>query len=356
AMLFEILTAEPLHPRGDDALVSTLTSSPMSPAERRPDRPIAPELDELCQAMQAEEPEGRPSAHEVAKRLQLYIDGDRDLELRKALAAEQLAHARAVLASADVNARATAMRHAGRALALDPASVDAADVIGRLLLERPAALPPALIASLDELDRDALRKRSVRATRSYGSVFLFLGFLPFLEVRSWPWLIAFYVVLGAVVAFAWRGAITGRVSPYLSMLGNFTLALVWTRVASPFLLTPAMICGALIAVASHPWNQRRPWTIFVWGAITIATPFALEAAGILESTWAIENGAIQISSAIYNISGTAEAAAVMTANFAFILLVGAFAYTITRNGRVASHDLHIQAWHLRHLIPERAAR
>jgi hypothetical protein len=41
------------------------------------------------------------------------------------------------------------------------------------------------------------------------------------------------------------------------------------------------------------------------------------------------------------------------ANFMFIMLVGAFAYTITRTARNASRDHHMQAWHLRHLIPER---
>jgi len=354
AILFEILTAQPLHPRGDDALVATLTSSPERPSQRRPDRQIAPELDELCLAAQAEEPVDRPSAREMAERLRRFIDGDRDVALRRTLAAEQIAAARDALRSTDANARMTAMRHAGRALALDPESAEAAELVGRLLLERPAVLPPALVDSLDQLDRDALKTRSRRATRSYGAVFVFLLLLPVLDVRSWPWLIAFNVVLAMLVGFAWRGSQTGRVSPYLSMLGNFALALVWTRIASPFVLTPVMICGALIAVASHPWNQERPWTIFAWAAITVTTPLGLEALGVLEPTWWINDGAIHLTSTIYNFSGGGGAAVAMIfANLMFVLLVGAFAYTITRNGRAASRDHHMQAWHLRHLIPER---
>jgi serine/threonine protein kinase len=350
AVLFEILTAETLHPRGDDALVSTLTSGPMSPAERRPDRAIAPELDKLCLAAQADEASERPTAGEMAEQLRRYIDGDRDLALRKTLANEQIDAARVALAG---NERPLAMRHATRALALDPESTAAADLVGRLLLEVPPTPPPALVESLEELDRAALRTRSWRATRSYAAVFGLLLLLPFLEVRSWPWLIAFYCVLGALVAFAWRGSKTGRVSPYLSMLGNFALALVWTRIASPFVLTPVMICGALIAVASHPWNQQRPWTIFAWAAVTVMTPLCLEWGGILEPTWSIENGTVQLTSTIYNISGWAEVGGIVFMNLMFILLVGAFAYTITRNGRNASRDHHMQAWHLRDLLAPR---
>jgi len=354
SILFELLTCEPLHPRGEDALVSTLTAGPQSPAQRAPDRGIAPELDALCLAAQAEDPAERPTARELADRLRRYVDGDRDLERRRALAAEFLTSAKLALDDPDPEARTRAVRYAGRALALDPASTDAVDLVGRLLIEGPKNKPPALVASLDELDRVALRRRSVRAARSYSAVFVLLGVVPFLEVTSWPWLIACFGLLGVLVAFAWRGSITGTVSPYLSMLGNCALAVVWTRVASPFVLTPAMICGALIAVSSHPWNQQRPWTIFAWAAVTVCAPFALEAVGVFEPTWAIRDGALQIESAIVAMRGQVEAGLLFAVNLGFVLLVGAFAYTITRNGRQASHDHHIQAWHLRHLIPDHA--
>ncbi|HEU0030729.1 MAG TPA: serine/threonine-protein kinase [Kofleriaceae bacterium] len=348
AILFEILTGETLHPPGDEALVSTLTGAADSPSQRAPDRGIAPELDATCSAMLALEPERRPTAREVADRVRAYLDGDRDLERRRALAHDYLAAARVALATGDT---AAALGEAGRALALAPDSLDAAGLVSQLLLEPPKQLPPPLVASLRELDREALRKRSRRATFSYGMVFAFLALVPVLRIQSWSWLAAFYGVLAALVGFAWHGTRRGDVSPYLSMAGNFALALVWTRVASPFVLTPVMICGALIAVASHPWNQQRPWTIFAWIAVTVMTPFALEAAGVLEPTWNIVPGALQISSTIYAIDGWREAAAVIGANLVFILLVGYFAFTMARIAREAQREVHIQAWHLRHLIP-----
>ena len=79
----------------------------------------------------------------------------------------------------------------------------------------------------------------------------------------------------------------------------------------------------------------------------------LEAIGVLEPTWKIADGAVQISSSMFELRGTLGAGTLTIANLMFILLVGAFAYTITRTARTASREHHIQAWRLRHLIPER---
>jgi eukaryotic-like serine/threonine-protein kinase len=348
AILYEILTRDPLHPPGQEALVSTLSGVPQRPAERRSDRAIAPELDDLCMAALADEPDDRPTVRELADRLQRYLDGDRDLERRRAIAAEQLAAARTAFARHD---RATALRHAGRALALDPDAPEAAGLVTQMLVERPAELPAELVEELDQLDRDALRTRSRRAAMSYGLVFGFLAWIPFVEVASWPWLLAFYGVLAFMTAFAWHGTREGKVSPYVSMLGNCALALVWTRIASPFVLAPVMICGALIAVASHPWNQHRKWTIFAWAAITVVLPFALEASGVLGETWRIGGDALHVGSALYVLDGAAATALLFTANLLFVLLVGAFALVITQRARNAQRDLHIHSWHLRHLVP-----
>jgi serine/threonine-protein kinase len=351
SILFEILTREPLHPPGKAALVATLTGTPDTPAQRRPERGIAPELDQACHAALADEPADRPSARDLANRIQRYLDGDRDLERRRALADEQLALARAAIA-AD---RAIAMRCAGRALALDPESTEAAGLVTQLLLERPAELPAPLVASLEASERETLRTRSRRATFAYSMVFAFLVFITFLDIKSVPWLVGFYAMQGALVLFALHGTREGKVSPHLSMLGNFVLAVVWTRIAGPFMLAPVMICGAMLAVSSHPWNQRRPWTIFGWIAATALAPFVLEAIGVLDRTWKIANDSIVITSQIYRLEGAVGAGTLIVAQVAFLVLFGAFAFTVIRTSREAQRELHIQAWHLRHLLPEQRA-
>src|SRR4029078_5065682 len=97
----------------------------------------APERTNLCFEALAELPDGRPSAHALAENVQSYLDGDRDLARRRELAAHQLAAARDVLASGHPDARAAAMRRAGRAIALDPESEDAAELVSALLFEPP---------------------------------------------------------------------------------------------------------------------------------------------------------------------------------------------------------------------------
>ena len=92
SILFEILTSEPLHPRGDGALGSTLTRPQQSPSERVREREIPPELDLACHDAVAEHPQDRPSARALADRVQRYLDGDRDLERRRALAGRAARH------------------------------------------------------------------------------------------------------------------------------------------------------------------------------------------------------------------------------------------------------------------------
>ncbi|MEO8553453.1 MAG: serine/threonine-protein kinase, partial [Kofleriaceae bacterium] len=88
AILFEILAGEPLHPRGEAALATTLTHPQEAPARRVTDRTIPPELDGVCFDALAEAPDARPTARELADRIQAYLDGDRDVERRRILAAE----------------------------------------------------------------------------------------------------------------------------------------------------------------------------------------------------------------------------------------------------------------------------
>src|SRR5690606_11253863 len=98
AILFEILAGEPLHPRGEAALSSTLTTPQEAPAQRVAERrQIPPELDGVCFDALAEDPKERPSARELADRVQAYLDGDRDVERRRAMANELVTAAREAL-------------------------------------------------------------------------------------------------------------------------------------------------------------------------------------------------------------------------------------------------------------------
>jgi serine/threonine protein kinase len=87
AILFEILTWEPLHPRGPahEVIASTLAGADARASSRAPGRDIPPEVDGICLKATALRPADRyPSAREVYRAIEGYLSEDRDLELRPA--------------------------------------------------------------------------------------------------------------------------------------------------------------------------------------------------------------------------------------------------------------------------------
>src|SRR5262249_16629733 len=137
-ILFEILAGRPLHPRSIAALAFTLAGTDARPSLAAPDRDIPPELDAACVAATALDREHRiQSARSLGDVVQRFLDGDRDLSLRRELAQRELAAARRELADGSPTHRAEAFRAAARSLALDPHGREAAELLGRLMLEAP---------------------------------------------------------------------------------------------------------------------------------------------------------------------------------------------------------------------------
>ena len=350
AILFEILAAVPLHPRGSGALAHTLAQPQDSPAARTPAMQIAPELDAACTGALAADPTKRPRARALADAVQRYLDGDRDTERRRALAEERLAEARAT------QDPARAIYLAGQAVTLAPTYAEASELLLELFVRPPAVDPPELVASLDHEQRELTRLRTRRGRLAYLSVFAFWGLIPFMHVISWPWLIGFYAMLGAMVLAATVWSRTGVTTMSLAYVGSIALAVAWSRIAGPFMLTPVLICGVLLAYSTHPWMRDRPWRVVGFALIATGLPFALEAIGVIGHTFSLDaNHDLAIHSAMFEMRGSFEVGALIVANTAFVVLVGLFAFAINRAAQQARESLQRQAWALRQLLP-RAAR
>ena len=351
AILFELLVGGPLHKRGESGIASTLSNPQVSPAARKPEANIPPELDALCWAALSEDPTRRPTAHELAERVQAFLDGDRDLVRRRELAAEQLASARAVLESTAPDARAAAMRRAGRALALDPQSVDAGELVSTLLLEPPPKLPPDLERGLAEQETNLNKDRSRKGILMYLSVFLLLPFTLFQDIKNWPFVVAFYAVLGLAALVSVRFAKTGRPLVTVVLTINLTLSVMFSRIASPFVLTPLMTCAALAAITAIPWVNRRTWVMVVWATLATSLPIAAEWLDLIPRTWTIGQGSMVIVSDVVRSHGTVTEIALVFSNLLFTIIIGLFVLMITRRRRMAQQQLYVQAWHLRQLLP-----
>ncbi len=352
AILFEILAGESLHPRGGAAISSTLSSPQDAPARRRADRPVPPELDATCFAALAEEPEERPTARQLADRVQAYLDGDRDVERRRKLAAEQLSLAHAAIESGSDDARATAIRRAGRALALDPESSEAAQLVTSLIIEPPKVLPQELVTELDAEEKKSTKERSRAGAWGYMSLFAFWAALPVLEVQAWHWVLAFYAVVAGLSFVMWRSGRTGRFNIGLGLVGNFLLALLWTRIAGIFLLTPILLCGVLMGLTTTRWLINRRWLVIVYTAAAFLVPALLELVGVFKKSWEVlDKAIISHSEMLTNSGGAVGGAMLFAANIMFVSIIGLVAIRMHSSVKDAKRKLHVQAWHLNHLLP-----
>ncbi|HTR55665.1 MAG TPA: serine/threonine-protein kinase [Kofleriaceae bacterium] len=350
AVLFEILAGESLHPLGQAAFASTLGTPTASPSQRRPDRAVPPELDALCVEALAEQPSARPTARALGERIQRYLDGDRDLEHRRAVAAEELALARAGVASGDPARRRAATQAAGRALALDPASREAAQLVTQLIVEPPRELPPELVESLDRNERDLDRARSRRAAIAFASIFAAAPAMPFIHVTSWP---RVATIVGACVMMAGLGWVNWRVVrlPLWSLfVSNLVFAVVFAQLASPFVLMPMVVCGQILALSTVRWTSDHGVWFRVWVAVTMLAPFALEGLAIMPSTWRIAHEGLFTYSALTDSRNDAAVVALVVGQVGIALVVAGYGLTIARARREAARRAHIQAWHLQHMI------
>jgi hypothetical protein len=347
SMLFEILAGEPLHVPGHTALLSTINNVDRFPAKRRPDRRIAPELDELCASALATDPAERPTAHALAEAIQGYLDGDRDVERRRALARQLDTRARSALASGD---RAEAMRTAGRALAFDPESTTASELVLSLVVDEPAIIPPEVTAAVEAEEMKMVRARSRRAILPYAAIFAILPFLPLLHVADYAMLFAVFAAFGMMVVVTWLNSKFG-VPVALTLVGHTLTALMFSRFIGPFIITPIMLAAILMSATSIPWLNRRWWAVAVWIVGTVMLPFVLEWTGLLAPTWLMTGDGLLSGSTVFD-TGVVSPGWVIAGHLGALLLVGAYAWRIGRDRSDAQRRMFLQAWHLRHLLPK----
>ena len=354
AILFELLAGETLH--ANHSIAAGIALPHEYPSHRRPDRGIPPELDQLCFEALSHRSHERPTARELADRVQAYLDGDRDLERRRALAAEHLRSAEVALRSGAPDARIVALRRASRALALDPESRAAAGLVSSLLIATPDPLPPALAARLDQQDRQNDRDRSRRAIYAYLALCMLLPSVFLLDVQDWRCVAALIASIGIAIAASVFHLHRGRPSIPLVVLTSLGVVVAFSRIASPFILTPVLVTCALVAISTIPWFTQRTWAVVGWTAVAVLLPFALEWIGVLPRSWVITDQGMVISGDMFAAHGRADEIALVITNLVCATIGGMLALGISRRQQLAQRQLYIQAWHLGHLVPRADTR
>ena len=349
-ILFEILTLESLHPRGREGLASALAGVEVAPSSRT-DREVAPELDNIClRATRSDRAARYPTARALGDAVQHFLDGDRDLALRRELSTAALREAREHLARDPSDVSGDAMRDVGRAVALDPANQEAAQLLTKLMVEAlPTTPPPEVERELEEADlKNQIETRRLTAVAGY-------GYLAALPVIWWvgfsPWLGA--LVLAAAIAMIAVGKLVhpanvttmSRIAVAIHM---FTI-IVATRLASPFVLAPAM---AVVVAMSNSTLTRfaRPLTMSAMFITAALGPFALEQLGVIGSTVEISGNRLELTFAVDRLEPTATVIALSTFVAGVIMFGSVLAARFVEQRRAALQQTKVHAWRLGQLV------
>ncbi len=370
-ILFELLARQPLHAPGDHA--AALGEYDARPSSRSPAQEVPPELEALCVAATAEDPGKRPaSAREVGERVQRFLDGDRDVGQRRRLAAEHLALARSALVGAeDVPLTTTSivrrgaahdnqidrrnvMQHAGRALALDPSSADAADLVTRMMLEPPRETPAEVQAELSALEDADLRSQGGFALTAYIIYLTFVPIMMWVGVRDAPTLTLGTLAILANIGFAFvlmRSKRTITTAFLYTMVGsNILLLAIAARLFSPFLVAPGIAAATMFALVLHP-RFGRPAVLVIALCSAILVPWILERVGVLSPTIGAHDGALVMRTANGSFRLPHMELALALYVVALLICAAFLSRGMSRMHHQSRRAAYLQAWHMRQLVP-----
>ncbi len=352
-ILFEILAGEPLLPRGRAALDAALGPIDARPSTRANATDVPPELEALCVDATRANRDERPTAREVATRIEQYLDGDRDLALRKQVAASHATIARDALASGEgVAERATAMREAGRAIAIDPENRDAAELVARIMLEPPREVPPEVQARVADTENATTREKIRLVLGVEVSFVLFIPLIALMGLRSGAALAVFISAIVLNIASTalpvWRRRTPTAGEMYIAAVLFAGLVGVVARLYSPFLAAPAMSAVSVMMFAADARLRWKPIAALYMGAVLV--PAGLEAVGALSRTTYSIGGDIAMHSTL--VQQTMPGAVIGLAVFTVALMIisGFLASRLAQTQRRAALSVELQAWHLRQLV------
>jgi serine/threonine-protein kinase len=352
-ILFEILTLVPLHPRGQPGVASAIAGVDARASLRAPEREIPPELDAICVAATALDRDQRtPNPRALGDAVQRFLDGNRDLALRKQLARAELEAARAALGSgAGAIGRRDALRAAARALALDPTDRESADLVGRLMIEPPAETPREVERELEHLDLDAL-KTSAR----FGTVAA-VAYLAFFPILYWVgFRETWYLVAGPAIAIAiiWTEIIVAPQNPfvsgYLAIAGNLIMFALFSWMVSPIVVGPGPAVIMVTLLAAHR-RLIRPWLLAALTAAATLSPWIVQWAGMSAARTTVVGGDIVLHTAAHELDPSSTMIGLVAYLIALVGLAALLSQLQDTDRRGQRRALQLQSWQLRQLVP-----
>jgi serine/threonine protein kinase len=351
-ILFELLALQPLHVRDGNELASTLGGVDARPSARAPLLPIPPELDAICvRATELERTARFATARELGDALQRYLDGDRDLALRKLLARAELDVARARMSSTEPGRHGDALRAASRALALDPTTPEPAELVARLMLEPPTETPKEVERELHAADLEAFR-----TSGRFGVIvaIAYLAFLPLLYVigfrEPWPIISGGLVSLAMVAVCTYVTPRSPFVAGYFVIGGNLFMFGLFAYLVTPIVLGPGPAVVLVMVMAQHRIFTRPIW-LALFGLSATMLPWLLGGLGIIHSPVHTEGRAIVLDTMAPELANGATIAGLLVYAFALVGIAALLARMQDDERRVVRRAMQLHAWQLRQLVP-----
>ncbi len=353
AILFEILTLERLR----DATTLYLPAE-ARPSVRAPSKDVPPELEAICVRATATDPAERyGSARAVQEAIASYLEGDRDMQRRRELAATHAAAAREALARADQDGedheqqRAIASSELVKALGLEPTSPKHASAFAQLLATPPRVLPTAVAEELSADEQLVVRSA---AKLSFASMVMWLACIPLvlaIGLRDVTYLFAIVVPTIATMLIAASASIR-RFVPFWQqvalVISTLIGAVATSRMYGPLILTPTLIATFTMVLMTHPHSRARR-VGFIAGAVALVLPMLLELTGVFPRSYVFENDVMIVKPQLMALPG------VPTSLFLAIgsLLMAAVPCLYISNLRKSLNDAQIklllQGWQLEQL-------
>lgn len=364
AILFELLTFEPLHPRKSpqQAIGSTIDGADARAHARYPDRQVPPELEAICvRATQDERADRFASVRELQQAVERFLDGDRDAQLRRQLAQSYLDQAMDALRtferSDDPEAKRTVMNMISRALAFDPENAEARATLMHLLTRPPTSVPEEV---RDQLE---LGRRASERTAARGGMLAYVAWLPFagvtliMGVRSWGLLTAMLILITTGIVVSYFGSRAKKTDGYATgslVISTVTLVML-SRLLGPLVLIPGLAGANALSFTQHATGLRRMAYVVI-AAMAVVVPLLLEATGVWAPSYRFTDAGMLVVPHLASLPMMATLALLVLASITTIVLPALLMREARDSVEESREQLAVQAWQLRQLVPDRSSR
>jgi serine/threonine-protein kinase len=365
AILFEILTLEPLIPKTTrmEMVELALRGVDGRPSVRAPRRTIPPELDAICVAATKVDPNERLSnARLIHEAIERHLDGDRDMELRRELAASHVNEAEELITKVlsggsgdEEEDRSRAMQRLGRVLALDPESTRAADGLARLMLHPPSVRPKQLEQMLETAKVDWQVRSARFAVLAYLAWFLFAPLFVWMGVRDWTlaaiaWgCIALISIVQAIGAAYGRSSAATMARGFIGIALSTVVIILLSRLFGPLVFVPALATANAISYLQTPFRHRVPM-IIGFGVAGIAVPLFLEVIGFFPSSYLFKDGMMCIVPQLVELHRGPALGFILAAGVGGIVVSGLFVSRVRDLLTVTEEKLAMYTWHLEQML------